>query len=81
MKDLYQSGCVVYRIYDPMAKQFCCSGRHLYATNGRSVWFAKSAAVNVRNGLPQEIRSRVVIKPYRLVPIDDAHNSTLMRCN
>ena len=67
MRDLYQSGTTVFRIYDPVADKFCCSGRGLYANNGRSVWFARSAAVNVLKKLPAEVRERAIIKEYALV--------------
>ena len=69
-KPLYQGGeQIVYRIYDPVEGKYCCSGRGLYASNGRSVWFIKGAATTAFSHLPTEIQARAEIVPCRLVPI------------
>lgn len=69
-KDLYQSETICYRIFDPEVGKFCCSGRGLYAKNGRSVWFGQGVVHNVFNGLPQEVKERAVIKLYKLVELE-----------
>ena len=66
-KDLYASQTYVYRIFDPVENKFCSSGRGLYAHNGRSMWGGKGAARVALANMPEEIRSRLVIKEYLLV--------------
>lgn len=68
-RDLYESKDVVYRIFDPEECQFCASGRGLYAQNGRSVWFSKSAAGVAKAHMPSKIRDRLVVKRFMLVEI------------
>lgn len=67
MRDLYQEGEVVYRIWDPVEGKFCCSGRSLYASNGRSMWLAYSGAALALKYMPDDIRDRLVIKEFELV--------------
>ena len=52
----------IYRIYDPIENKFCCSGRGLYAKNGRSVWASRSAAMVALINMPKEVRERATIK-------------------
>ena len=61
---------VVWRIYDPVAGEYCCSGRGLYAKNGRSVWFARSGAALAVRYMPQEIRERIEIQEFYLVRVE-----------
>lgn len=65
-----QESAVVYRIFDPEVGKFCCSGRSLYAGNGRSIWAAKSGATVTLRNLPADVRERAVIKAFQLVEIE-----------
>ena len=73
-RDLYQNengeDNVCWRIYDPVRKAYCCSGRHA-AGNGRSVWFGRNAAVLAMTYMPREIRGRLLIKKFKLVEVTD----------
>ncbi len=66
-KELYASQTFVYRIFDPIEKKFCSSGRGLYAHNGRSMWGGKGAAKVALSNMPEEIKSRLIIKEFLLV--------------
>lgn len=68
-RDLYVSQDIVWRIFDPEECRFCVSGRGWWATNGRSVWFSKSAAGVAKAHMPSKIRDRLVVKRFVLVEI------------
>ena len=61
---------IVYRIWDPAQGEFCCSGRGLYAKNGRSIWMSPGAVGAALRWMPESIRDRLVIRVYELVEID-----------
>jgi hypothetical protein len=69
MRNLYQKQkqITVYRLYDPVEKKFCCSGRSLYASNARSVWLGRGGVMNAKKNLPEEVRRRVELKEYTLI--------------
>ncbi len=73
-QELYrkQEPAIVYRIFDPEVGKFCCSGRGLYAGNGRSVWASKSGATVTLKHLPADVKARVVIKAFRLIEVEEA---------
>jgi hypothetical protein len=69
-KDLYQAQTVAYRIYDPVEQKFCCSGRGLYAHNGRSVWLSKAGASVALRNMPAQVKARARIRTFNLVERD-----------
>jgi len=60
---------IVYRIYDPVEGKFCCSGRGLYAKNGRSIWLALSGAKLALKHMPAPIKDRLVIREFELAEV------------
>ena len=61
---------IVYRIYDPVEKIYCESGRGLYAKNGRSIWIGKTGAAVAKQYMPN--KERLEVRAFRLVPLEDS---------
>jgi hypothetical protein len=61
---------VVFRIWDPVEGKFCCSGRGLYAKNGRSIWMSTGAVGVALSHMPEDIKDRLIIRAYELVEVD-----------
>jgi hypothetical protein len=67
MKNFYQDDCgIVFRIFDPLENKYCCSGRGMFAKNGRSVWNSRAAVRVALSHMPKDIKSRLVIKEFAL---------------
>ena len=68
-KDLYQTppSSTVWRIWDPVEQKFCCSGRGLYASSGRSFWATRSAMARAYSALPLAIKLRADMQEFALV--------------
>lgn len=61
----------VYRVFDPVAGRYCQSAGSRIGNTTRSVWTTHSGAVQARNHLPEEVRSRAVIKKFRLNEVEE----------